>query len=122
MNWDLIGNIVFGAIGFVALVLQHFEIKKLKRDLKGAQFDAAVAHNNLSFWQDMSDKWRGKFEIANALNFEKDPLKLGVKPNSADIARSRAARNAPTLGDAVKAARKDATGNEEPPTPKQGFA
>lgn len=106
MNWEIATNVVFSIVGFIALILQHLEIKKLKRDLKQSQHDAAHAHNSLAFWQDMADAWRGKFEIANALLFEKDPLKI----LDGD------------LGAAVKAARKAATGQEEPPTPKKGFA
>jgi hypothetical protein len=121
---DTLVNLVLGAVGFATLIVQHYEIKHLKRDLKESQRHALHAHNSIAFWQDIADNLKARYEQANALLIASDPLKLGTKPNSGDIARSRAARNAPngTLGDAVKAARKDATGNEEPPTPKQGFA
>lgn len=76
MNFYDITNWVFGIVGFVALVIQHYEIKALRRKLKQSQKDALHAHNTVAFWQDMSDAWQKKYEIANALCFEIDPLNL----------------------------------------------
>lgn len=110
MNWDLITNIAFGVIGVVTMVLQHFEIKALKRKLKTAQFDAEMAHEGLDFWQNLSD---------NTLE-EIERYKNDFKVEQTKRLAAEAALRANQPGDLTKAV-KAARGGDAP-IGKTGFA